>query len=428
MKRIFNLLLIATIAIAYTSCSNEVDDVFDKPSAVRIQEAMDSYHEVLRSAPNGWRMEYYGGLQYGGYTMFLKFNNDNTVTVANEVYGPEAAATTHYKLEQSAGVVLSFDEYNALFHFFSDPDNPASVGTKGKGMEGDLEFRVQKVTNDSVLMVGKKHGSRIVMTPAKEEWGEYIKQVSASEADMAFGTYFYIVGNDTATVSASYRQLTFSYVDKEGLTQQVDAPYIVRPNAIHFYDPVTVFGANVTDLVYQGGNDFLFTSNDPNAIMKGYVVPLSEALVSGNWYISYSYLSPAIQSYWDYAAPILQEVEGEKLGYAYYSGKLLYVRSGNYWCGFNMGAEVLSNTQITYAYKDYGGSSAQQGNAKYYWNKKGPDGNYFFRYFILPLAGTFNLVADDVRNPTMIQLVDVEDPTFSYVVTKAAVPATQGMK
>ena len=155
MKRIFNLLLCATIAIAYTSCKNEVDDVFDKSSALRMETALKEYNTTLQSPANGWRMEYYGGLEYGGYTMFLKFNPDNTVTVSNEIYGGDQSATTHYKLEQSAGVVLSFDEYNKIFHFFSDPANPLGIGTNGKGMEGDLEFRMQTVRADSVIMTGK---------------------------------------------------------------------------------------------------------------------------------------------------------------------------------------------------------------------------------------------------------------------------------
>lgn len=42
--------------------------------------------------------------------------------------------------------------------------------------------------------------------------------------------------------------------------------------------------------------------------------------------------------------------------------------------------------------------------------------------------GTYNMEANDVRNPTMIKLTDVDDPTYYYVLTKQAYPATQGMK
>ena len=429
MRKLFNWLLIATFAMIFASCTSEVDDVFDKPSALRIEEAMKTYNDVLKAPANGWRMEYYGDTKYGGYNMFVKFNNDNTVTVANEVYGPGERATSHYKLEQSAGVVLSFDEFNELFHFFSDPDNVLDIGADGEGMLGDLEYRILKCTADSVILKGKKHGSRIVMTPFSGDWDTYIDDVLSSEEDMAFASYYYIVGGtDTAMVTASYRQLTFNYTDADGAAKKVDVPYIVQPNALHLYEPIEIMGETITDFEYKGGNDFLFSSNTSNAVMKGYVMPLSEALLSANWYISYFNMSPAIQANWNYATPILQEKEnGETIAYAYYSGSALYMRSGNYWMAFNVAPQVLSDTQVTYTFKGYAGNSTNQGNANYYWNSTTADGVYYFRYFVMPLLGTFNLQANDLRNPTELVLTNVENPQIYYKLTKQAYPASQGM-
>lgn len=429
MRKLFNWLLIATFAMLFASCTSEVDDVFDKPSALRIEEAMKTYNDVLKAPANGWRMEYYGDTKYGGYNMFVKFNNDNTVTVANEVYGPGERATSHYKLEQSAGVVLSFDEFNELFHFFSDPDNVLDIGADGEGMLGDLEFRILKCTADSVILKGKKHGSRIVMTPFSGDWDTYIDDVLSSEEDMAFASYYYIVGGtDTATVTANYRQLTFNYTDADGAAKKVDVPYIVQPNALHLYEPIEIMGETITDFEYKGGNDFLFSSNTSNAVMKGYVMPLSEALLSANWYISYFNMSPAIQANWNYATPILQEKEnGETIAYAYYSGSALYMRSGNYWMAFNVAPQVLSDTQVTYTLKGYAGNSTNQGNANYYWNSATADGVYYFRYFVMPLLGTFNMEANDLRNPTELVLTNVENPQIYFKLTKQAYPASQGM-
>lgn len=429
MRKLFNWLLIATFAMIFASCTSEVDDVFDKSSALRIEEAMKTYNDVLKAPANGWRMEYYGDTKYGGYNMFVKFNNDNTVTVANEVYGPGERATSHYKLEQSAGVVLSFDEFNELFHFFSDPDNVLDIGADGEGMLGDLEYRILKCTADSVILKGKKHGSRIVMTPFSGDWDTYIDDVLSSEEDMAFASYYYIVGGtDTAMVTASYRQLTFNYTDADGAAKKVDVPYIVQPNALHLYEPIEIMGETITDFEYKGGNDFLFSSNTSNAVMKGYVMPLSEALLSANWYISYFNMSPAIQANWNYATPILQEIEnGETIAYAYYSGSALYMRSGNYWMAFNVAPQVLSDTQVTYTIKGYAGNSTNQGNANYYWNSATADGVYYFRYFVMPLLGTFNLQANDLRNPTELVLTNVENPQIYYKLTKQAYPASQGM-
>ena len=429
MRKLFNWLLIATFAMIFASCTSEVDDVFDKSSALRIEEAMKTYNDVLKAPANGWRMEYYGDTKYGGYNMFVKFNNDNTVTVANEVYGPGERATSHYKLEQSAGVVLSFDEFNELFHFFSDPDNVLDIGADGEGMLGDLEYRILKCTADSVILKGKKHGSRIVMTPFSGDWDTYIDDVLSSEEDMAFASYYYIVGGtDTAMVTASYRQLTFNYTDADGAAKKVDVPYIVQPNALHLYEPIEIMGETITDFEYKGGNDFLFSSNTSNAVMKGYVMPLSEALLSANWYISYFNMSPAIQANWNYATPILQEKEnGETIAYAYYSGSALYMRSGNYWMAFNVAPQVLSDTQVTYTIKGYAGNSTNQGNANYYWNSTTADGVYYFRYFVMPLLGTFNMEANDLRNPTELVLTNVENPQIYFKLTKQAYPASQGM-
>ena len=221
--------------------------------------------------------------------------------------------------------------------------------------------------------------------------------------------------------------MTFSYTDEEGVANSIEAPYIVRPNAIHFYNPVSIFGKTITDLTYVGGEDYLFTSNDPEAQMNGYVPPVSEALTSGNWYICYANLSAAIQQYWDYAAPRLLAKEGEKLGYAYLSGNLFYIRSGNYWSAFDFGTTVDSDNQVTYSLVGYGGSSNQQNNAKYYWAAKDSEGVTFFRYFISPLIGTFELESNDVRNPTMIKLTNVKNPDMYYIVTKQSYPATTGM-
>lgn len=417
----------ATLAITYTSCKNEVDDIFDEPSSVRIQEAIKNYNTILQSAPNGWRMEFYGGLEYGGYNMMAKFNSDNTVTVASEVYGPQATQTSHYKLEQSAGVVLSFDEYNDIFHFFSDPSNLLGIGEKGKGMLGDLEFRMQTVSADSIVMTGKKHGSRIVMTPAPANWDNYLTEVVASEKDMAFSSYYLTVGDNIATVTANYRQFTFSYSDN-GVLKEVEVPYIVNPGSIHFYKPLEIFGKTITDLTYQGGDDYLFTTNADGAVMNGYVAPLTKAITSGNWFISYPNMSDGVKAYWDYAAPGHYATEGEIINYCYFSGANLYIQSGNYMSAFGMGAEILSDTQINYAVKTYAGSSAQQGNAKYYWASKGEDGVYYFRYFIQPLTGTFDLTADDVRNPTKIMLKNTDNPNLYFIVTKQQIPASTGMK
>ena len=128
MRKLYNIIIAIVAIVSLASCTGEVDDIFDRSSADRMTEAIATDRQMLVDAPNGWLMQYFCENTYGGYNVFVKFNDDNTATVANEVFELGSRETSHYKLEQSMGVVLSFDEYNELFHFFSAPANPNGIG------------------------------------------------------------------------------------------------------------------------------------------------------------------------------------------------------------------------------------------------------------------------------------------------------------
>ena len=136
MKKIFNLFTFLAAILLATACSPEVDDLFDKSSSQRISEAINNTKDILTTPADGWVMHYYGSPMYGGYNVLCKFDKKDRVTVASEVAGKDSTFTSHYKIEQSQGVILSFDEYNDIFHYFSDPHNPDGNGVDGKGMLG----------------------------------------------------------------------------------------------------------------------------------------------------------------------------------------------------------------------------------------------------------------------------------------------------
>lgn len=68
MKKIYNILFTLIAVLSFTSCSNDIDEVFDKPSAERVNDAIAEYKTVLTSAENGWLMKYYpkANTKYGG--------------------------------------------------------------------------------------------------------------------------------------------------------------------------------------------------------------------------------------------------------------------------------------------------------------------------------------------------------------------------
>lgn len=429
MKRIYNILFTLIAVLAFTSCSNDIDEVFDKPSAERVNDAIAEYKTVLTSAENGWLMKYYpkANTKYGGYNLLLKFGTDGNVTAMSDALGADTKATSHYKLEQSASIVLSFDEYNKVIHFFSDPANPAGIGDNGKGMEGDLEFRVLTATADSVVMLGKKRGTKIVMTPmAKDaDWTETINQIDGLEQEMQFPKYTCEVNDVKYVATSSYRTITFTSSNaEEGSTTE---PYIVTDKGIEFYEPITLNGVTIKGFNYKGGDNYEFDATSGSAKMYGIIPPLTSQLQNGNWFFSVKNMGTYGQAYWNKCYEICQgeEVGGEEMSYAFFgtssfsssNGKygFVFVSANKYAGCLNCTATPVDDTHITLKFALSGDN-----NGLFYYNTGG------YKYIIAALTAgskgkTYSIEGNDLKSPTVLKLVDVDNPDNYYILSKNAV-------
>lgn len=429
MKRIYNILFTLIAILSFTSCSNDIDEVFDKPSAERVNDAIAEYKTVLTSAENGWLMKYYpkANTKYGGYNLLLKFGTDGNVTAMSDALGADTKATSHYKLEQSASIVLSFDEYNKVIHFFSDPANPAGIGDNGKGMEGDLEFRVLTATADSVVMLGKKRGAKIVMTPmAKDaDWAETINQIDGLEQEMQFPRYTCEVNDVKYVATSSYRTITFTSSNAEDGSTTI--PYIVTDKGIEFYKPITLNGVTIKGFNYVGGDNYEFDATSGSAKMYGIIPPLTSQLQNGNWFFSVKNMGTYGQAYWNKCYEICQgeEVGGEEMSYAFFgtssfsssNGKygFVFVSANKYAGCLNCTATPVDDTHITLKFALSGDS-----NGIFYYNTGG------YKYIIAALTAgskgkTYSIEGNDLKSPTVLKLVDVDNPDNYYILSKNTV-------
>lgn len=162
------LVIIGLFAATFAACSRDEESLFDKPAAIRAQEAIENAFNVFTSAENGWEMAYFPNLEASakGYNMVVKFNKNGNVSVT-----AKNSATTNNKImtdtastwavKSDYGPILTFDTYNDVFHAFSDPQQD------GAGLLGDYEFLILKATPELVLLKGKKHSAYTVMRPMK---------------------------------------------------------------------------------------------------------------------------------------------------------------------------------------------------------------------------------------------------------------------
>ena len=180
------LVIIGLLAATFAACSRDEESLFEKPAAIRAQEAIENAFNVLTAPANGWEMAYFPNLEASakGYNMVLKFNKNgnvsvtakNATTTANKIVTDTAST---WAVKSDYGPILTFDTYNDVFHAFSDP------GNDGAGLLGDYEFLILKATPELVLLKGKKHSAYTVMRPMKNtDLAAYYAACEKMQADL----------------------------------------------------------------------------------------------------------------------------------------------------------------------------------------------------------------------------------------------------
>ncbi|MFV0267341.1 MAG: DUF4302 domain-containing protein, partial [Draconibacterium sp.] len=389
-------------------------ELFSEPSAQRAEAAIEASMETLTSATNGWLMEYFpaNAQEFGGYNVLLSFGADGTVTVASEITDPATTTNSLFSVNQSAGVVLSFDTYNYIFHAFSDPKAPLE-GDTGYGMEGDYDFLMLEASPDKIVLKGKKSGGTAILTPAEADWGEYLQTIQEAEQEMTFLSYQLEMDGKEIPVSVSYRTLIFS---DEG--QDITASYIVTPTGYKFYQPVTVNGKKISGFTYDSANRRFTEVDNPDIILVEIVPPLNELFVGLDWYIAYSELGAFGQPYYDIVKQALdglgEELQVAFIGSSYYGSFGFNFISSGYRGLLGLNYELIDEDKITLIF-----SFSGEGNGVWYHN------NASFNYALVPFgyssARTFTLTTDNVRSPSYITLTEDENPDNQITLSVAQI-------
>ena len=420
MKKIYFLIAMVT-ATMLASCTKEQEDFFSDSSANRADAAIAADIQVLTSAANGWLIQYFPESQqsYGGYNIIARFTADGKVEALGE-FSEGETSTSLYSVNQSAGLVLSFDTYNEAIHIFSDPAAPLG-GDEGKGLEGDYDFSILKATNDEIILKGKKSGNRAIMTPMKSnEWAAYLDEVAAVEEAMYAKKYALTIGSTELVAIPSDRTLVVDY-EEDGEEVETIIPYVVTPEGLKFYETVTILGKEFSGFNYAAESD-VFPATDNGevklSIVKG---TLAEQFIEGLWFTSMSNLGAFGQMYWGYCNENVMPV----INGAGYPGTLDYFYFGvddgdfgifyqiiGYWGLNGVDYQILDDNTVSLTYNP----KKNQYNATTF---TGAGFLNVAAYFIAPLCAdekgnpvtrTFKLTADDPGNPTWVLLTDVDNP------------------
>ena len=414
MKKIFFYIMFAVAGLSLQSCLHDDDEIFDKPAAERINEAVANAKEVLTSSQEGWVMHYYAGREYayGGLNLAMKFT-DGKVQMYNQTAkksdGSYMSAVSTYKITRDQGPVLAFDTYNDLLHVYGDP--AGSGPTDVDGWEADYEFVIMNISEDqnTITLQGKKFNNTIVLERLNRPVAEYFDAATKmAESLTNAGILAYTVGDKKAKFYPGSSEYSVKYVDDKGEVASLSVPYTSTDKGVLFNEPIELFGdtlkginakdtATVNDVLTA---NTIVASNDDSKTFS-LSKDLSDIFQAGNWYLALSNMGevagPGLQSFIDGC----KDSEGEDLSYCYigtYKGNYgFYFLSGGRYYGvatFAVDAPINEPDVITFDFNGY------VNNATYY--------ALFcnFEDAYKPFLTTFKLSPDDVNNPTVMTLTD----------------------
>jgi hypothetical protein len=253
MKNLSYLFLIAC-AILMNGCVHDEAAIFDEPASIRMQKMLKECADILVGSSDGWYADFYPEKDaiIGGYAMYFKFNSNGFVDVSCEIPTNVPAGTTEtsqYEFIAERGPILSFSTYNAVMHHFSEPKS-----TDHNGLQGDYEFVVMKMTQDSITMKGKKYGNRLVFRRNKGniDPDTYFSQVVGMESDLSeFGMFNFSL-NDERIGMVAVLDRTFSIGYKDGEEDKsVSVSYTFTSEGIRLYEPFVFNGVTMQNFSWN---------------------------------------------------------------------------------------------------------------------------------------------------------------------------------
>ncbi|MCL2098450.1 MAG: DUF4302 domain-containing protein [Bacteroidales bacterium] len=254
MKKLIYILLMPALLF---SCVKDEADIFDKSASERMSEAIENTMKILTSSEYGWFGDYYPEANHskGGYAMFLKFYADGTVDVMCEIATnvPERQTeTSSFGMTADQGPVLSFNTYNKVMHYFSEPLS----SSQASGRAGDYEFIIMSATPDKVVLKGKKRGNKMTLRRNVNNIDPetYLTECTAAAAAAAYSSFKFVV-NDIERGEAVVSDRTYTPLTYHGSSSgETTISYAYTPDGIRLYEPFVFEGITMERFVWNPAN------------------------------------------------------------------------------------------------------------------------------------------------------------------------------
>lgn len=273
MKNIINAMVMITSCFLLYSCTGEQDDLFDKSSAERLNEAQSQYTQALSDSPNGWIMQYFATEDSPGYNFLMRFDKSGAVTIAaqNEYTNGYQTESSLYEVITDNGPVLSFNTYNTLFHHFSNPEKP-----DGYGLEGDYEFVVMKMNKElgAFDLKGKKRQTSVQLyqLPEGVNWESYfahlndIDQVMFGKGDVDL---FFHSGVTVSEAKNGNKHIFSLLLPGEEIALSTEVAFVITEKGLKFHSPFDRGGVTSQYFELSDDRSRIVSKEDANVYFSG---------------------------------------------------------------------------------------------------------------------------------------------------------------
>ena len=240
----------ATMVAQLTGCGHDIDDLFDKPASARLDQSVAFYDSLLQSAHYGWIMNYYpGDGSWGGCAFTAKFEKGK-VLLASELRLSDSVevgtpVASRYRVIEEQGVVLTFDTYNPLLHYFTEPTMQDVDGFKS---DYEFIFLRSSADGDTLSLKGKKYGTEMTLKRMTAEDADYINRVVTMNKTIMSVPHFHALV-DGKRYPIQLNDLELIHPDAQG--NMVTSTFTYTPTGIEFFKPVDLAGVYFSTLLYD---------------------------------------------------------------------------------------------------------------------------------------------------------------------------------
>ncbi|MDR3246687.1 MAG: DUF4302 domain-containing protein [Prevotellaceae bacterium] len=437
MKKILFMFI---LPLLLQSCLFEEENNFDNTATERAQQTKDAAAAALKNNANGWVLHYFANLEYGGYNYLISFDGQQA-TILSELADSDYKDSCLYQVKTEQGVILTFDTYSELLHFFRDPME--------SGLDGDYEFIVTKVEPGEISLQGKTslHKLRLFSVPAEYTKESYLDAVQTMASNGRIGAYeLFYDGKlvDTVTGTQRGRYLTYSYKEavtiNDTLTTVASIPLIYTPDGFVVYHDKTanvkrnvrpakpsselvdfVFDADkeYTEFTYDAANKKFVSKDGKIEFVKLALADLNIRIIDFMKTTSFDYMPSdgsacaAFNPMWTTAANGLASAYGSQgvafsditVGYDYIFGS--DVTMITFWCG-RYNTMYGLNVQPVAGTTDQISMSAIVRSDYLNWGPFGPYLTPILNFFVN--NSPWLIEPYDIEFPEKIKLINVSDP------------------